>query len=1622
MDVRKEYEAILATAATETEKGTRFEMLVRDYLLASAKYQFSKVWLWKDYPDKATTSTTDIGSDLVAECDNGERWLVQCKCYAKTTNIAMHDVTSFCDMVRLPFKGGLFVTTYSNFTADSLKHLSIAGAEIVTLSDMESDVIVPCDNKGGLLRTVKLRDYQSLAVDAASKYYAAEGNDRGMLVMACGTGKTLTSLGIMLKLVPAGTGGLVLYLVPSIGLLAQSQEVWLKEAPLVADPTRAGEKTRCIRVECICSRNDASQEEDAPREDPPLGATTDPEELVKRIRRLRTNLPNFTIVLFATYQSIDVVIEAQRRLTQAGERSQFDLAICDEAHRTTGAVLSGINDKGRELLSDFVKVHDNDRINISRRLYMTATPKVYKTSDVSNHANMVAAKTSNYEVSSMGDVKRFGSTFYRYSFGQAVSDGVLCDYSVVALTVSEAQLTAQEREDCLAKLQIDASYMAKLKGILMALNKRMYSLQGQPVDLGKEPMHRVLVYCNKIGSTTVKESSKSMAEKLFGVRYTMQGEEDLLPITCEHVDGTMSPTERKVILDKLRQEKTGCYCVSNVRCLTEGIDVPALDGVVFMADKRSPFEIVQAVGRVLRQAPDKTRGFVVVPVFLTEGLDPDKLEQGPFANLINVVQAMRSHDERFDALIQKALLDKKLPDNIVISTTTSKAKVDNNVSKQVVKFDYGALSQPICAVILEKCGSKFYWAHWAAKCGNIALTYSARIRQLIADRDDVREQFHSFVAALQDSINPSIDEAQAVELLTQHLITAPVFRTLFPNYHFESNNSVSCGMERMAAELNAHGGFDQQTKDELEGFFRWLRLTTENGDSLKGESKQTIIKNLYENFFQVAFPDVVAKLGIVYTPVECVDFILRSVDGLLDRHFGCNLTDEGVHVLDPFAGTGTFMARLLQLASLIKAKDRLRKYREELHCNEIVLLAYYIADVNIESVFNDARPAGAPYEDYNGICLTDTFQITERHVAPQGRLHFAGESYLEGNREEIEAQRRQAIQVIVGNPPYSVGQRSANDNAQNQKYPHLDARVESTYARLSTANNKNSLYDSYIRAFRWASDRVIGGHDEVSNAAGGIVAFISNGAWIDSNSADGMRATLRKEFDHIYVVNLRGNQRTQGELSRREGGKIFGSGSRTPIAITFLVRLPEGRHSDEEGAHIHYHDIGDYLKTDEKLARLKAQKSVTNVDEGAWQWQDITPNGKEDWINQRNSDFDTLVPLAPEKKFAEGKAVFVTCSNGLKTNRDGWNYNYSLQKVRESAAMQIGFFNEQAAALKAGTIQEVERKQNKISWDAQNLTDVVKGLQYNVSDCEYRTALYRPFNKQNTLYYKPLINRTYQLPRLFPTPEHKNQVICVTSGNKADLPLITDQMPDLHLNGDCQCFPLYHYRERVDALGQGTGEYERYPGVTDWFKGQIQQCTGSLMVTDEDAFHYVYAVLHSRDYRDTYADELRKALPRIPLPVSAEMWQHYVSAGRKLADLHLHYERVDPYPIAYDPGASTQVMRMRYGKLAKPKPGLSGQAATTDYTTIIVNEQLTLRGLPEEAQQYVVNGRSPLSWLIERYQTTTDAKSLIVNDPNDWGREHGEPDYVVKLLLRLVTVSLETLKIVNNLPPLRGEE
>ena len=1566
--------ALAAGAQSMAEKGGQFERLVKAFLEQdkNQSQRFSRVWRWADWPGNG--GLPDTGIDLVAEeRETGALTAIQCKFYLPSNAISREEVNKFLtDCGTRPFAGGIFVSTSDRWTGnaeaalcDRDKPVQRWGPEVFEQSSIDWSTFTLERPEELVRREPKTpREHQKEALAAVLKGF--EDHDRGKLIMACGTGKTYTALQIAEQQVAAG--GVILFLAPSLTLISQSIREWGNDATV---PMRF--HAVCSDTKVATATGNSDSNESAPY-DLISPATTSAEQLVSKVTASHSD--RHRTVIFSTYQSLDVLIAAQQQ-----GLARIDLVICDEAHRTTGVTLADADE------SEFTKVHDNGNIQADKRLYMTATPRIF-------HPDSKArARDAQATLASMDDERVYGPEFYRMSFADAVEQKLLCDYRVLIFGVSENAVARHVQ----SILSADDGTMSLNDAAKIVASWNAIAKQKSPFeDFGDdpEPMRRVVAFANRIDQSqqftgafnaTVEEYTASKAIET-GLSYV-----------SEHVDGRQNALMRANKLEWLRQggQTAECHILSNARCLTEGVDVPALDAVLFLSPRSSQIDVVQAVGRAMRIAEGKKYGYIIIPIAVNpESNYTQALRESRYRVTWQVLQALKSHDEDFyDAVNQSDLKSGKKVKVVIFPDDDAPESRPEPVPAPGVQFplpvlDADEIRDAVYARIVDSLTDRHYYKRWAQDVSRINEQYQCRINGLLdTDNPELQREFDDFLKSLQRDLNSDITRQHAVSMLAQHLITKPIFDALFAEYSFTAANPVSQAMERMAQRLELEHGTASETQ-ELEGFYKSVQRRIRYVE--KAADKQRIIADLYEDFFKEALPKEAASLGIVYTPVEAVDYILRSVEDLLQAEFGVSFSSAGVHILDPFAGTGTFIQRLLT-SGLVQPHDLARKYTQELHANEFILLAYYIAAINIETTYHELA-AAQQYTPFAGIVLADTFESAEFHDAPQLSADFT-----RNNNVRMLNQQKQDIRVIMGNPPWSIGQSSENDANKNRVYPHLRQRISDTYAKKSIARSQQSLYDTYVQAIRWASDQVR------KSDKGGVVAFVTNGGFISSYSADGLRKTLVKEFHAVYCLDLRGDARTSGERRRREGGGVFDYGSRASAAILLLVKKP----GESPGATIYYRDIGDYRSRERKLAILDGSR-LAGTD-----WQVIAPNEYGDWINQRTAGFSRLFPL-----YGEG-GIFTLNSLGIKTNRDAWLCNFSKSKVAEKTESMMEFFNSQIPT------DNPDLDPTKFSWTDSTLAMARKGIQLRHDPSRIIPSVYRVFCRQNTYFDRSVVERVYQQEHIYPRAGVDNIGIVVSEKDKSQLLscLMTDILPNLSTLGTTSKY-LPRYRFTISGNGGSMRqldeavELERVSNISPDALAKFREHYAEGALSEDDLFYYVYGVLHHPGYRTTFEDDLKLEPARIPLAATLADFRAFAQAGRDLADLHINYETVEPYPLAethivdWDAAAPAayRVTKMSYG----------GTARNLDKTVLRYNAGLTLSGLPEKAQQYRLGSRSALDWLIDRYQVKTDRASGIVNDPNAWAAETGNPRYILDLVKRVTTVSVKTVDIVAGLPALPG--
>jgi predicted helicase len=1683
---------------TNRMQGNYFEQFVKLYLLNDAiqSDQYEEVWLWSEWPERANYNmASDIGIDLVAKRKDGGITGIQAKFYREGTKLDKKGIDSFIAALgQKPFTNGLIIdTTGTNWSSNLEEQISNQTKTIqrIGLTDLRNSNIdwnsfAPEKESVEIAPKKTPRPHQDAAISKVingfNNLLSEQKDPRGQLIMACGTGKTFTSLKIAEKITQEvadeGQGAAnILFLVPSLALLQQSLKEWSEQTETP------------MHSYAICSDNKIGRKKgkddditDVQLFDLQIPATTNSQSLLNAVDK--RPLEDGMRVFFSTYQSIDVIHDAQM-----DGLPSFDLIICDEAHRTTGATLDG-NDE-----SNFVKVHDNANIMGTRRLYMTATPRVYN----ANAKSM--AKSKDAILASMDDVNLFGERFHYIGFGQAVQEGLLTDYKVLVLHVSETLVTdtynklmAKRNQE---EMKIDE--VAKLVGCWNGLAKRKSGEFEKSFGDDTQPMKRAVAFnCTIKTSQSVAEIFKELVNDNL-VDIENDDPTDTLRVETNHVDGGDNAVRRSELLDWLKEEtevlqnineyghsQTTCRILSNARCLTEGVDVPNLDAVMFLNPRNSQADVIQAVGRVMRSSPGKKYGYIILPIAVPP--DSDDLQilnnNDRYKVVWQVLQALRAHDERLEGEIARTELEGGIPEQIIIEKVNwvdKKSKPghpgDNNFGsgndddsgaptqtpesvQPMFDLDFNtSFKDAVNAQIVKKVGNRMYWDDWASDIAKISQNHIELLQRILDEATPAQKQhFADFVQEFQDTLNPSINEGQCIEMLAQHLITKPIFDALFGDYEFSKHNSISQAIERILEVLEAE---EKSAKERANLAFFYASMK-EQAKSLKTlEGKQNFIKQLYDKFYNKAFPKMAEQLGVVFTPVEVVDYIIKSAEFALKQNFGKSMSDKGVSVIDPFTGTGTFITRLLQLG-IIKPEDMELKFKNEIFANEIVLLSYYIASINIESVYHELQsnnPTRLPeshevaaqdlYTPFKGIALTDTFNMYEDDDKIDAE-------YTSDNRDVIKRQKDSDIQVIIMNPPYSAGADSMNDLNENQSYPGLDKRIEDTYV-LETTDTKDAktAYDSYMRALRWASDRI---GDQ------GVLAFVSNSSFLNSKPTQGLRKTFQKEFTDIYIYNLRGDLNNKSkEGVRQEGGNVFPI--RTGVAITILVKNPNKYANTLPLSHpkldsgflptcqVHYFEVEDYATSEDKIRQLVDFGDISQT-----VFNTVEINDKGDWLGGRADDFEQFVSICTDKS---EKGIFEIVSAGVETSRDSYVYNFSRFELRHNIENMCNFFNSEITRLQPKlnnlTLKNIPRLVNldkeNYKWSDNNFKDIASETIHNFDLKKISSACFRPFCKEFLYrdYENRFVKTLSKTTQIFPTKKCQNVFFTIEIGSDGFSAIAGDLTPDLQFNHNGKVFPLYTYEPITSPENKGTlldfvdqstvskneviiDGYRRKDNITDATLADYRSDYANESITKEDIFYYVYGLLHHPEYKSKYAYDLSKMLPRIPKMKAYFDFRAISDIGRKLADLHVNYETVDAHPNVivnntipvpqdveqqYDHFAI--IGKMKYGR--KQEADENGETqSVADKTQIIYNDHITLTDIPQTANDYVVNGKPALDWLIDRYHDKIDKSSQIRNNCNDYLREAnngaGNPRYILDLIRSVTTVATTSVELVAQLPKL----
>ncbi len=1063
----------------------------------------------------------------------------------------------------------------------------------------------------------------------------------------------------------------------------------------------------------------------------------------------------------------------------------------------------------------------------------------------------------------------------------------------------------------------------------------------------------------------------------------------------------MNCKERLDKLENLNAFKPNtCKVLSNARCLSEGVDVPALDSVIFFDGRSAMVDIIQAVGRVMRKAKHKKRGYIILPIALEESeienLD-EAVNNTNFKNIWKVIKALRSHDS---SLVDEATFKEKIKifgsddaSNLDDEEELQKDKTEQSDPKQAQKTLFDAillqdLANAVYNVMPTKLGDRNYWENFTKKTGNIARTLNERLKDIFGKNPEI---FDNFLTSLRGNIHQNIKEEEALDMITSHIITKPIFDALFGD---NIQNPIAKALDKMVLKLSSLG-LEGETKN-LKNLYESVKTEAARAKSQK--SQQELIKNLYNTFFKEAFKKQSEKLGIVYTPIEVVDFILRATNGILKKHFNTDFNDQNITIFDPFTGTGSFIARLLSKENALISDEALKeKFLNHLFAFDIVLLSYYIALINITQA---AQNRDSSLKNFKNIALTDSLDYLEEK---SDKGVFSLFEDLKENQEIKDTLVDQKIQVIIGNPPYSSGAKSENDNNQNLSHPKLEKRVTETYGKNSTAKVGKTTRDTLIQSIRMASDLL---KDK------GVVGFVVNGSFIDSKSADGFRKCVAKEFSRLYVLNLRGNARTSGEERKKQGDGIFDSGSRATVAVIFFVK-----DKDAPNHTIFYYEVEDYLKREAKLNWLAGFENLDLVP-----FKEITPNDKGDWINQRNDDFEKLIPLKRDKNQKIFDTIFDLNSNGVKTNRDPWVYNFSPNTLKQSVQNCIDTYNadlkcfnalfreafKQRTAKDKGiksadlykhlNDKEITTDKTKIAWTRGLKQGFIRNENLPESGMErIRLALYRPFNKQWLYWDKTWNDGQYQLPKIFPDKSTHNVVINIGCGNGKDFSaLVSDFISDFSLISPNQAYPLYYY----DDLGN------RYNAISGYALNLFRRHYKDNAIVEEEIFYYIYAILHHKGYLEKYQNSLAKEAPRIAL---SEDFKELSTLGKELGELHLNYESGEMHASVEYNLLENAEMEGYYDvvQMKKDKKG----------DRIKYNHHITITKIPTKAFDYVINGKSAIDWVIERYSITKDKESLIENNPN----HYAGGKYIFELLCRVIKLSEKSVDLIEKISMKRFE-
>ena len=1478
------FREIRERALSASEKGRMFEQVMRAAFEINPEFDFEHVWMWNDWPERTELGYgVDIGVDLVARRRDGGRIGVQCKFY-KDAKVATDSINKFLALaLNDDFDGSILVTT-GQVPKHAATKLIKGGTKLIDLADLES---WPVDWLAGLEdpETVEWQGepkqpftHQREALDGISKGF--QQHRRGTVVMPCGTGKSLVAMWAAEE--HAGRGGSVLYAVPSIALMGQTMREWAQNRSLAhrymgvcSDPSTgrlpkgAADELTSVQIPVGTDRADIAQ-------------------------RLAEPVPADAMrVVLTTYQSLPVVAEAIAQANQAirggGHGFEpFGLFVLDEAHRTTGIEDA---DAKTASVSGFRLAHDDNRLPALRRLYMTATPRVFTPRLKAKAAKMSEEAGRDLDSYSMDDEAVYGPRFFQMAFSDAIDQGLLTDYRVLVVgkragsdDLDDAYVEVLRTEDSRRKSSargglVAEGYATKLLGVLDALAapKTVRSdpqrMSGQIAPQTGAPLGSAILFASTVAKSKLVGEAGKFAEQLgsdhsllsaisddLRAKARAEGDEQtILRIETDHMDGNTRADVRARQLSWLRAARGAqgaalvtnsdgkvpsdggsringdsgnrrdpiCRVLTNAKVLSEGVDVPALDAVVFMDPRKSTIDITQAVGRAIRRAEGKELGYIVIPVVVPEGSEmtsEEVLTGSDFSTVWEVVRALRSHDDRVDHWLNgvstKPPIDVIAPDD---GGSDGEDADDAEPTVEQLTLDLQIkrrLEREVFSKMVDLCGDRQMWPTWGKNAAGVCDQVRRRLSGELLAPIEAQQEFDAFLAAIRETAGERITYHDALEMVAQHVVTIPIFDALFADSGFAKENPMSKAMDRLLAALAQHSGhIDVAHASDLAGFalaeqvfgaelapltraYRTMRSML--SEDITPAQKVDLMRQIYDGFFAHAMEDVTKRLGIVYTPVEIVDFMVRATDAICRRHFGKGLTAEGVHILDPFVGTGTFIHQILTITDadgqpIIRREDLSRKYRHELHATELVLLAYYVAALKIEAGMESRQGfEDGQFQQFENIVYGDTF--LQNDAISSGQLEGTDDNTL-----IAQMQNQLPIRVIISNPPWSSGQDGAQEDNENIEYPRVADRVRSTYSSrhrdvAGKAPGGNSAGNLYVKAIRWASDRV---GDPIPIAVRsypetpGVIAFVHPNSLSTGTALAGMRAALRDEFSDIYVVNLRGDAYKSGEEFKREGDKLFGGGSRNGVQISFLVSDP-GASNPSGPAALHYAEVPEYSDLEAKFEWLA---SMHPGSEAFWDGFTLVPaNDKHHWVSLTDGSFEDLpIPLCLTGHDSDMGVAVRRHASGVKTNCDVYVYSFSRDDLIEKVGRLVGAYERARRATHernipldiATTNDEVE----DIKWHARLRQAVKTNTQIEFDEDRIRPVLYRPFQQLWLYEDDRILSSVKTIAAMFPrdTPprsvsqsrsQHSRRAILVM--RDLQLPfgcLVTDRLLDLHVAG-----------------------------------------------------------------------------------------------------------------------------------------------------------------------------------------------------------------------------------------------